>query len=163
MLLNKASGWVEVYNCLPYAGKVEIAAKTNIRELCVRIPEYVPYGAVTVKRSYYGEVKTISARELSWIKNYFIKLQNIREGEEIEVEFPVVMSKTVETAVDDVFETSWAGQNLKKINNLHQGLFMISLMQRACLPLNKHIRSNPAGRADIFPKVQWNVYNHSSS
>lgn len=116
MLLNKASGWVDVSSYLPHEGKVEVTAKTDIRELCVRIPEYVPYGAVSVKRSFGGEVKTISARELPWIKNCFIKLSDVRKGEEIEVTFPVIMRKTVETAVDDVFETSWAGDNVISIS-----------------------------------------------
>ncbi len=116
MLLNKASQWVDVYSYLPHGGKLEITAKTDIKELCVRIPEYVPYGAVTIKRIFNGEVKTISARELPWIKNYFLKLQNVRNQEEIEVVFPVIMRKTVETAVDDVFETNWAGDNVISIS-----------------------------------------------
>lgn len=115
MLLNKASKWVDLYSYLPHSGKVEITAKTDIRELCIRIPEYVPYGAVTIKRSFQGEVKTINARELPLIKNYFVKLSNVRNGEEIEAEFPVIMRKTMETAVDDVYETNWAGDNVISI------------------------------------------------
>jgi hypothetical protein len=46
---------------------------------------------------------------LPWIKNYFVKLADVSAGEEIEVTFPVIMRKTIETAVDDVFETNWAG------------------------------------------------------
>ena len=116
MLLNKASRWVDVYSHLPHAGKVEVTARTEIKELCIRIPEYVPYGAVTIQRTFGGEVKTISAREMPWIKNYFIKLSNVRNSEEIEVTFPVIMRKTIETAVDDVFETSWAGDNVISIS-----------------------------------------------
>ncbi|WFR56354.1 hypothetical protein QA584_22485 [Anaerocolumna sp. AGMB13025] len=116
MLLNRASKWVEIYSHLPHAGKLEVTAKTDIKELCIRIPEYVPYGAVTIKRTFNGEEKTISARELPWIKNYFVKLADVKDKEEIEVTFPVIMRKTIETAVDDVFETNWAGDNVISIS-----------------------------------------------
>ncbi|QHQ61017.1 hypothetical protein Ana3638_09755 [Anaerocolumna sedimenticola] len=116
MLLNKASKWVDVYSYLPHEGKVELTAKTDMKELCIRIPEYVPYGAVTVKRSTGGEEKSINARQLPWVKNCFIKLQDVRQDEEIEVQFPVIMRKTIETAVDDVYETNWAGDNVISIS-----------------------------------------------
>jgi hypothetical protein len=53
---------------------------------------------------------------LPWIKNYFVKLADVSAGEEIEVTFPVIMRKTIETAVDDVFETNWAGDNVISIS-----------------------------------------------
>lgn len=116
MLLNKASKWLDIYSSLPHEGKLEITAKEDMKELCVRIPEYVPYGAVTIKRVINGEAQVISARDLPWIKKCFLKLDNVVKGEEIEVIFPVIKRKTIETAVDETFETNWAGDNVISIS-----------------------------------------------
>lgn len=116
MLLNRASKWLDLYSSLPHEGKLEITAKVDMKELCVRIPEYVPYGAVTIKRTINGELVNLSARDLPWIKKCFFKLQNVRKGEEIEVVFPVIQRKTIETAVDETFETTWAGDNVINIS-----------------------------------------------
>lgn len=112
LLLNKASKWVDVYSYLPYEGKVEIIAKEDIQQLCVRIPEYVPYGAVEVHRTIEGQKQTLSARNLPWIKSCFLKLEKIIKGEVLEITFPVIKTKTIEKAVDDTFETQWAGEDV---------------------------------------------------
>ena len=116
MLFNKASKWLDLYSYLPHEGKLDITAKEDMKTLLVRVPEGVPYGAVTVKRVVDGEVKVINARELPWVKTYFFKLEKVKKGEEIQVEFPVIMRKTIEKAVDEEFETKWAGDTVIDIS-----------------------------------------------
>lgn len=115
MLLNRSSRWADVLSFLPHEGKIEIHAREDMDELCVRIPEYVPYGSVSVRIARQTETVVVSARELPWIKKFFLKLSGIRKGETVTVEFPVVMRKTIETAVDDVYEAAWAGDNVINI------------------------------------------------
>ncbi|MDF2804377.1 MAG: hypothetical protein K0S61_4282 [Anaerocolumna sp.] len=139
MLLNKASKWLDVYSYLPHTGKLHIIVKEDIKELCVRIPEYVPFGAVTIKRVFNGEEKNISARELPWVKNVFLKLHNARKDEIIEVDFPVVMRTTTETAIDDVYETKWAGDNVVGItpSGVYYPLYKdVQLLDK--VPVNKN-------------------------
>lgn len=115
-LLNKASKWLNMYSYLPHQGKLEITANKNIKTLLVRVPEYVPYGAVKIKHIIGAKSKNISGRDLPWVKKSFIKLDNIANKEVIEVEFPIIERKTIETAVDDTFEVEWRGDNVMSIN-----------------------------------------------
>lgn len=115
MLLNRSSKWADVYSFLPHEGKLEIYAREDIDELCIRIPEYVPYGSVIVKRELSDHSSAISARELPWVRKCFLKLSGVRKNEKVTVEFPVIMRKTLETAVDDVYEAKWAGDNVINI------------------------------------------------
>jgi len=115
MLLNRASRWADVLSFLPHEGKVVIIANEDAQELCIRIPEYVPYGSVTVTRETAGHKVTAGGRELPWVHKYFIKLSGVKKDEKITVEFPVILRKTIETAVDDVYEAQWAGDNVINI------------------------------------------------
>ncbi|MDD2375008.1 MAG: hypothetical protein PHQ55_07890 [Eubacteriales bacterium] len=136
MLLNRKSEQVEVRSFLPHEGRVDVIAAKDIAELCIRIPEHVPYGAVTVKRVIDGNEVEISGRNLPWIKKCFVKLQNVRCDEIVSISFEVAKRKTVETAVDDSFEVEWAGDTV--INIAPAGIYYplynnIQLHERAPL------------------------------
>jgi len=115
LLLNKASKWVDVHSYLPHKGRIDLIVKEDIRELCVRVPEYVPYGAVIIKRTIDNTPLAVSARNLPFVQKYFVKLQEAKRGEIVTVEFPVIKRKTIETAVDDTYEVEWAGDNVINI------------------------------------------------
>ncbi len=110
LLLNRKTEAVTVHSFLPHQGRVVVSAQKNLDELCIRIPEDVAYGAVKV---FFDEsVEPISGRDIPWIKNCFILLKGIKDGQQIRVEFPVNRRSTTERAVDDEYQVEWAGDTV---------------------------------------------------
>lgn len=122
MHFNKATSWCDVYSYVPHEGKVVVIAKEDINELLIRVPEYVPHTTVEVRRTLGEESIELKAKDqlfgaiiLPWVKKCFVKIDNVRKGERVELTFPIIMRKTVETAVDDTFEVEWAGDTVINI------------------------------------------------
>lgn len=115
LLFNKASKWLNLYSYLPHEGKLIIDVKEGINTLCIRIPESVAYESVKVKRMVDCEVQEMNGRDLPWVNTCYAKLNQVREGEEIEVTFSVITKTTVEKAADEEFVAKWAGETVVDI------------------------------------------------
>jgi len=92
LLLNRASPWVDIDSCLPYEGKVIIKNKTA-EKICVRIPNWVNKKDIRC-----------SIENFTWLNNYMI-LDNIKPGENIIIEFPVITA--VESYTVPAYKTKY--------------------------------------------------------
>ncbi|PHV70448.1 hypothetical protein CS063_10160 [Sporanaerobium hydrogeniformans] len=113
LLLNRTAKEMNINSYLPHQGKVELEIKEGLKELVVRIPEWVPYGAVRVIRQKAdGTQKEETGRTLSWVKTYFINLKQAEAGERITLIFPMKERTTIEKAVDNEFVVKWRGDDV---------------------------------------------------
>ncbi len=81
LLLNRASRLVDVDSYLPYEGKVVVKNKTAKR-VFLRVPLWAPKGDV---RCRIGS----NLVDAQWLNNYLI-FENVKLGDQIVVEFPMV-------------------------------------------------------------------------
>lgn len=116
MLLNRATPWLDVSSYLPHEGRVELDINKDIPELLVRIPEWVPYGAVKITRVKGTDEITCTGREVSWLKRVFMKLGTAQRGEKIIITFPMMERKTIEVASGLEYEVKWRGDDVIHID-----------------------------------------------
>jgi len=100
MFLNKASKWLDVKSYLPYTGRVDLIINKDIEDLFIRIPEWVPYGAVKIIRRLGDKTIELTGRDLSWSKRYLMKINNARFGETITLLFPEVINGVIKISVN---------------------------------------------------------------
>ena len=113
LLFNRTSKMLNLNSYLPHVGKLELEINEGIEELLVRIPEWVPYGAVGIQRKVAGgSVKEATGRTVSWVNNCFVKLLEAQKGEVIEITFPMSERVTEEKAVDNSYRASWRGDDV---------------------------------------------------
>lgn len=116
MFLNRATPWLDVTSYMPYEGLVELNINKDIPELLVRIPEWIPFGAVEITRTKSDETTISTGRQFSWLKNIYVKLGAAKLGEKISIRFPVLERKTVETASDFQYTVKWRGDDVIHID-----------------------------------------------
>lgn len=113
LLLNRSTEWVDVNAYMPHDGKVEVFVKEQIADLMVRIPEWVPYGAVDIAiEPAAGETLKTTGRHVSWVNKFFIKLTQVQPGTKVTVEFPLAQRTTEEYAVDKKYSVNWIGDDV---------------------------------------------------
>lgn len=115
LLLNKGTRWLDVLSYMPHEGKVELHINEDIEELLIRIPEWVPYGAVEVDREFNYNIMHTGGRQQAWLGKYFMKLGTARKGEKITVSFPLSERKTVEKSVNLEYIAEWRGDDVINI------------------------------------------------
>jgi hypothetical protein len=81
LLLNRASGWLDIDSFLPYEGKVVIRNK-SAKSIAVRIPRWVDKNAL-VSRSSGREAKAY------WVGQYLV-FNNVKPHDALTITFPVV-------------------------------------------------------------------------
>lgn len=116
MLLNKASKWLDLKSYMPHEGKVELDINRDLEEVFIRIPDWVPYGAVKITRKIGDEEISLTGRALSWTKRCFMKIENAREGEKILLTFPLKEYETLETASGLEYKVRWRGDDVIHID-----------------------------------------------
>lgn len=112
LLLNRSTKWLEVRAYMPHEGRVELDIREDIPELLIRIPEWLPFGAVEVTRVRGGEETHFTGRQLGWSRQVFMKLGPACPGDRFTVAFPLLRRKTVEKAVTLEYITEWAGDDV---------------------------------------------------
>jgi len=80
LLLNRASQWADVHSHIPYAGRVDIAVKRDLK-LEVRLPEWVQPSAATCKVND-------AHRELAFDGRY-ARVGAVKPGDQVALEFPI--------------------------------------------------------------------------
>jgi len=117
LLLNRGSKWLDVSSYLPHEGKVVLDIHQELPELRIRIPEWAGFTKIRYQRELNGVVIEGKGNEPShWVKKHFLLLGPARAGEKITISFPLSFRKTLETAVGQVFETEWRGDDVVGIN-----------------------------------------------
>lgn len=116
LLLNRAAKWLDVESSLPYEGRVRLVVKRDIPDLCVRLPDWAPYGAVSVAYRKGSETRCETGRTLPCVDRVFLKLGATEKGTIVTIEFPMAERETVETAVDDRYHVRWRGDNVVGIS-----------------------------------------------
>lgn len=114
LLLNRGTPKVDVLSWLPYEGKVELHVHAEIPELMIRIPEWTPYGRVTVQ--YSDRTQPVDGRSLPWVHTCYMKLGPCKPGETVTVTFPVREQKTVEKVLNLEYEATWRGYDVVHIS-----------------------------------------------
>jgi ribosomal protein L31 len=116
-LLNRGSIWLDVDSYLPHEGKLVLHIHRDLPRLQVRIPEWAGFAKVTYNRELNGEKRTGRGNEPStWVNEHFLLLGAAKAGEKITIEFPLSHRKTIETAIGQVFETTWRGDDVVDIS-----------------------------------------------
>jgi hypothetical protein len=91
LLLNRASGWADIYSHIPYEGKVEVKVKKPLESVLVRVPEWVEANSPEVVAQTHG-----GRRQFRWEGRY-LNLGSGRPGEVIAITFPIRQRRTKET------------------------------------------------------------------
>ncbi len=112
LLLNRSTEWLDIKAHMPYEGRVELEVRKDIPQLLVRIPEWLPFGAVEVKLSRKGEEFCFTGRQTGWHRRVFMKLGPALGGDRYVLTFPLVRKKTVEKAATLEYMTEWAGDDV---------------------------------------------------
>ena len=116
LLLNHTSRWLTLKSYMPHEGRIELEVKQDMPELLIRIPEWVPFGAVRVSVEKNGETVTTTGRQLPWVKKVFMKLGAAAQGAKITITFPLHERKTVEVASGLEYEVKWRGDDVIHID-----------------------------------------------
>ena len=83
LLLNRASKWADVYSSIPYEGQVDVRIKQPIRNLSLRVPEWIETGSNKV----VGAVND-KPREIVWEGRY-VNLGEAKPDDKVTVTFPI--------------------------------------------------------------------------
>jgi hypothetical protein len=112
LLLNRGTKWLDVLSHMPHEGRVDFDINEDIEELLIRIPEWVPYGAVEIERKGLDNTSLSTGREHSWVNKFFLKLGAAKKGERITVTFPMSERTTFEKSVNLEYEVKWRGDDV---------------------------------------------------
>ena len=82
----------------------------------IRIPEWVPFGAVRALVDKNGETDVFTGRQLPWVKKVFMKLGAVTQGSKLTITFPIMERKTVEVASGLEYEVKWRGDDVIHID-----------------------------------------------
>lgn len=116
LLLNHSSQWLLARSYLPNEGKLEITAKKAMKDLLVRIPEWAPFGGVRVVRTDGSGTRESGGRNLPWVKKVFVRLAEVKQGENITITFPVMERTSVEKAATLSYTVNWRGDDVVGIS-----------------------------------------------
>lgn len=83
LLMNRASQWADVYSHIPYEGRVDLKIKKPLKDVRVRMPEWVKSEERGVACSVNGE-----SRSFTWEGRY-IRLGPAKPGDTMTVSFPI--------------------------------------------------------------------------
>ena len=92
LLLNRASQWADVYNYIPYEGRVDLKMKQGCRSVRVRAPEWVETQCPQMVCKVNG-----SPRSLHWEGRY-VNVGAARAGDVVSVTFPI-SERTVKESI----------------------------------------------------------------
>ncbi|MCD6335308.1 MAG: glycoside hydrolase family 127 protein [Candidatus Latescibacteria bacterium] len=128
LMLNANTPWVEIHSALPYRGRLRILVKKTSK-VCVRIPSWVEKNNVEVERN--GE-----PQDVIWEGAYVVR-EDLKEGDEIEVRYPVKSCEVVEKVAGEEYLLHWRGYTLVGIEppGKRMPLFQRKEMNRNKVPL----------------------------
>lgn len=116
LLLNRATRWLDIKSYLPYEGRIDLQINQDIPELVIRIPRWVPFGAVKIVRTVGEKTTTYTGRQMGWIKKTFLKLGSVVKHEKITLTIPLVEHETIETASTLKYSVKWRGDSVIHID-----------------------------------------------
>lgn len=83
LLLNRASSWADLKSYIPYQGKVELDIKKPLKQLAVRIPQWIETGSADVTCKVNGDTGSIQ-----WEDRYVL-LGGVKAGDRVTLSFPI--------------------------------------------------------------------------
>ncbi len=95
LLLNRSSQWVDINSYIPYEGRLDISVKQPLKEISVRMPEWIKSGSKEVLCQINGEVS-----QFKWNGRY-IYLNNLNANDAIVLTFPI-SERTVKEVIGKV-------------------------------------------------------------
>jgi hypothetical protein len=129
LLLSRGGRLVRVSSHLPFAGRVDLTAQQDLRELRVRIPGWAGYAGVRVARrspgdggeppGNGGQPAGPGAPEPgppSWAPDGTVSVRAMRAGETVSVTFPVAEAETAEEAAGFRYVARWRGDDVTGIS-----------------------------------------------
>ena len=130
MALSRNSPWLEVIGYQPYKGRVDLFIH-DAPLLYVRIPEWV--GA--------DEVRVSSGEEslpFNFMPNRYIRLQGLKQGDHVRIEFPLRQEETVEKVSGQLYNVRWRGDTVVSVLPAGQvyPLFERAWMEKENAPAN---------------------------
>ena len=91
LLMNRASEWADIHSHIPYEGKVEVKVRQPLRNVMVRMPEWVVAKAPGLTAESNGR-----ALAFHWEGRY-LNLGSAKPGDVVAVNFPMPRRQTRET------------------------------------------------------------------
>ncbi len=88
LLMNRASEWADIYSHIPYQGKVEVKVRQPLRNVLVRMPEWVVAKAPGLTAEANGR-----ALAFHWEGRY-LNLGSAKPGDIVAVNFPIPRRQT---------------------------------------------------------------------
>lgn len=107
-LLNRASPDLDVRSWLPHDGRVELAVRTPIPRLRIRVPSWVDPDRVSLTDGG-GDRRT------RW-DGPFLVTTDVSADTNLQLTFPLRQTETVETAADDEYHVEWRGDDVVGIS-----------------------------------------------
>lgn len=141
LLLNRGSEWADIHSHIPYEGKVEIVVKKPLRNVLVRVPEWVPGNSPAVSaRSKSG------IRQVTWEGRY-VNLGAASPGEVLTVTFPIFIRRTTETIGNVRYTLEIKGNTVVSIDppGKNGPLYQRSYYLASAAPIRKVERFVPEG------------------
>ncbi|HTW10609.1 MAG TPA: hypothetical protein VME46_24115, partial [Acidimicrobiales bacterium] len=110
LLLSRATQYLEVSSHLPYAGRVDLLARTPLRQVRVRVPAWAGHARVSVGRG--DGASEAAAVPPEWAPDGYLCIRHLAAGEQLSVTFPLPEPESVESAAGQQFLVRWRGDNV---------------------------------------------------
>ncbi|MFN8005667.1 MAG: glycoside hydrolase family 127 protein [Terriglobia bacterium] len=91
LLMNRASAWADVYSHIPYQGRVDIKVKKPLKNIALRIPEWIRTSSPEVSVLVNGQ------KSYSHWEGRYLHLGSMPPGKVISVTFPTPEKEVKET------------------------------------------------------------------
>jgi hypothetical protein len=103
LLMNRASRWIDLDSYIPYQGRVDLYIKTTLKEISVRLPDWIESGS--------GELvceMNSTPRDFKWNGRY-VELGSGSSGDTLTIRFPIWERKLERRIHDQPHETVIGG------------------------------------------------------
>ena len=108
MAFSRDSPWLEVISHQPYKGKLELKIH-NAKTVCVRIPDWVAADKISI---YVNEERY----PIDLIVSNYIKLQRLKRGDSVIIEYPLRILQTKEVVSGDTYRVRWRGDTVVSVD-----------------------------------------------
>jgi hypothetical protein len=110
LLLNRASPWADVYSHIPYQGRIELKLKKPIKNVLVRVPEWISAHSPDIVLRNNGQ-----PRQIRWEGRY-LNLGGGKPGEIVSLTFPIPEHSTKETIGNTPYTLGLKGNTVVNID-----------------------------------------------
>jgi hypothetical protein len=108
MAFSRDSPWLELISHQPYKGKLELKIH-NAKTVCVRIPDWVAADKISI---HVNDERY----PVDLLASNYIKLQRLKPGDSVLIEYPLRMLQTKEIVSGDTYRVRWRGDTVVSVN-----------------------------------------------